>query len=102
MKTAAEYVRLAEAELDLGQRGTGGDGDRAVARAAVYAALADVALRQPLDVALGQTVHYCPNHAPTQHRDGKPKWCNACGRTTSGIHHDDLPRAAGRPGGARP
>lgn len=63
------------------------------------------ALLDPAELATAPSVmpHSCPNHAPTQHRDGKPKWCNACGRTTSGIHHDDLPRADGaRPGGSRP
>lgn len=26
----------------------------------------------------------CPNHRPTQHRDGKAPWCPDCGRSTTG------------------
>jgi len=28
----------------------------------------------------------CPGeHNPTQHRDAKPPWCKACGRTARGL-----------------
>lgn len=105
MKTTEEYVALAESELAVD--GAGYDRERATARAAVWTALAAIAqnhhTREPSIEITAPTVHSCPNHAPTQHRDGKPKWCNTCGRTTSGIHHDDLPRADGvRPEGTRP
>lgn len=39
----------------------------------------------------------CKAHAPKQHRDGKPPWCQACGRTVAGIHHTDLPMIGHRP-----
>lgn len=35
-------------------------------------------------------VAVCTDHQPKQHRDGKPPWCQACGRTAGGVHHDDL------------
>lgn len=67
MKTAEEYVHLAEAELD--HRGHGGDGDRQVARAAVYAALAGIAQGQPLGVSVGPAItHGAPIYHPTQRR----------------------------------
>jgi hypothetical protein len=68
MKTAEEYVHLAEVELD--HRGHGGDGDRQVARAAVYAALAGIAQGQPLRVTVGPDItHAAPIYHPTQRRD---------------------------------
>lgn len=30
------------------------------------------------------------DHAPVQHRDGKPPWCNACGFTANWTHHTQL------------
>lgn len=32
----------------------------------------------------------CPGfHHPRQHRDGRPPWCDACGRDRFGFLHDD-------------
>lgn len=105
MRTAEEYVHLAEAELD--HQGHGGDGDRQVARAAVYAALAGIA--QSHHTAAPVTIrdpfagtHQCANHTPTQHRDGKAPWCNTCGKTASGVPHQDLPGIGARPEENRP
>lgn len=33
---------------------------------------------------IAQIAGVCANHRPTQHRDGKPPWCNACGLTAGG------------------
>ncbi|GAA0528593.1 hypothetical protein GCM10010172_06480 [Paractinoplanes ferrugineus] len=33
----------------------------------------------------------CPGpHRPTQHRDRKPPWCSACGRTADGVQIQDV------------
>lgn len=32
----------------------------------------------------GQSIVHCPDHRPTQHRDGKPPWCRSCGLTEHG------------------
>lgn len=36
---------------------------------------------------LAQIDKMCPSehHAPVVHRDDKPSWCNACGRTKLGV-----------------
>lgn len=39
----------------------------------------------------------CPwDHHPRSHRDGKPPWCDYCGKTTDGVQVVDLPGLRGR------
>jgi hypothetical protein len=46
--------------------------------------------RMDLEVAIAQA---CPGpHQYTQHRDGKPPWCNVCGFTGEGYDHSRLAR----------
>lgn len=40
---------------------------------------AERALRESVEA------HCLRPHNPTQHRDGKPPWCEACGRTARGV-----------------
>lgn len=39
----------------------------------------------------------CNHHLVRQHRDGKTPWCNSCGRTDAGTHHDQLAMLGRRP-----
>ncbi|TDT31122.1 hypothetical protein [Naumannella halotolerans] len=52
-------------------------------------------LREEADGAEGklflETDRVCPGaHDATQHRDGKPPWCKACGRTNRGVLIKDV------------
>lgn len=38
----------------------------------------------------------CRDHLLTQHRDGKPPWCRACGRTADGADAATLPGPGAR------
>jgi len=35
-------------------------------------------------------LQHCPNHAPVQHRDGKPPWCPHCQLTSQGAVVDKV------------
>lgn len=71
----------------------GGQIDSAVLRKLGLVHLGDATIEVPVqfDVPLpiddpggwGQTPYAekCTQHAPVQHRDGKPPWCNECGLT---------------------
>jgi len=41
----------------------------------------------------------CPGpHAFAQHRDGRPAWCNTCGRGELGVRYGDRPGRGGETG----
>ncbi len=51
---------------------------------------------QPLATGVQSEEPACSDHRPVQHRDAKPKWCNACGKGNDGIDWRNAPSPLGK------